>query len=154
MLAPLTALFEGRLRVLQDLSDNQMAQLLPDRIVDYPIDYSLNTDRFSIPCKEIIKMGYEVSPWNEDYAEQTLHFIGTGPDGKDYLYTLANESDMPGHDLSAELRTEKPDVDEDMSEFIGTKAYIYRDGWLFKVGNNDSNAKEKQYYYLTMERAD
>ena len=150
MLSPLLSLFDGRLRLLQNLTQEQMARLLPDRIVDYPVGFSLNTDHFCIPCREIITMGYETSPWNKHYAAETLQFIGPGPDGKDYLYSLINECDTPDHDISAELRQEKPDVDADMSEFIGVKAYIYQDGWLISVGNIDSNGKQKQYYYLTM----
>ena len=154
MLSPLIDLLDGRLRLLQNLTDEQMELLLPDRIVDYPVGFSLNSDHFSIPCREIIKSGYETSPFTENYAVETLQFVGRGPDEKEYFYFLFNESDRPEHEFSAELRQEKPDVDADMSEFIGSKAYIYQDGWLIFVGNIDSNGRQKQYYYLTRELAD
>ena len=150
MLSPLLSLFDGRVRLLQDLTAEQTALLLPERIVDYPVRFSLNTAHVSFPCREIVKMGSAPSPWIENYAEEMLQFTGAGPNGKEYLYTLINASDQPLHDISAELRQKKPALDTDVSAFIGVKAYIYQDGWLICLGSNNSTNGEKQYYYMTI----
>lgn len=165
LLEPLTALFDGRIRLLQGLSKEQMTQILPDRIADYPVGFSLNKKHFSIPCSELLSVGMEDLPWLDDYYAPAIRFKGSGPDGKGYVYSLYNGGETHknnavgyveplSYDLNRAYRDEEAAVDSVMSDFIGAKAVEYQDGWLILVGNIDPNGKEKQLYFLTMEQQD
>ena len=160
----LVDLFDGKVRLFHDLTEDQLKMILPDRITDYPIGFSMSTSRFSIPCRDLLEMSWVWFPWNARYSTSVIRFVGAGPDGKDYQYSLYNfdlinvnaievtEKDWEFMDsFDAAYRDTQATSDPVMSEFIGVKAVNYHNGWLILMGNDDSNGRYKQYYYLSME---
>ena len=162
----LVDLFDEKVRLFRDLTEEQLKTILPDRIVDYPIGLSVGK-HFSIPCRDLIEMNHVRFPWNSRYSTDVIRFVGAGPDGKDYQYSLYNfdimnvnayevtEKDWDFFDsFDAAYRDTQATSDPVISEFIGVKAVNYHNGWLILMGNDNANGKEKQYYYLSMEPVD
>ena len=162
---PLEALFAGRIRCLRGLTAEERERILPDRIVNYPVE---NTDQkngdFAFPCESL----EELLLTSVDYDGASLRFVGESPDGERVLYTVTpgamkafNQQNW-GEDSSwfddwekaFQAGCEHPD--ETMSEFLGAPAVAYEGGWLLNPGSylrfvGRSSEVAQEYYFLTME---
>ena len=156
MLETLHALIDRHFLLLRDLSEDELAALLPDRITAYPVGFAELWDCFSFPCSELVEMG-------GDGEFPTLRFIGEGPEGERCQYTLVHgggwfsqHSAAAPHEWYEEWSEAYADgkktPDRAMTAFCGATAVKYRDGWLLKAGLFDNyDSKKTDYYYLTIE---
>ena len=154
LLEPLRTLFDGNIRLIADPTDEMLALALPRSIDNCPCWLFDKGARLSIPCSRLLAMEYDGK------NTQVLRFIGPGPDGEECLYTLLNggngvdgkERERREH-WNLVYKGDKTAVDNDMSQFLGTRAIRCDGGWVVKMGTflGDSGSSYDHYYYLTAE---
>ena len=162
---PFQALFSGGIRCLRGLTAEERERVLPDRIVDYPVE---NTEQknggFAIPCAYL----EEMMTLSLDAERFVLRFAGEGPAGEQVLYTLYSGavyadflSDIDQDsgwftDWEKAFEAGCASPDETMSAFLGAPAVPYEEGWLLNPGSyvqygSGSPITCQEYYLLTME---
>ena len=154
----LDALLDSRVRVLRGLTEEELASLLPTRLVEASGGAATGNGSFSIPCTRLIGKNMR-----DEGLMQTLEWIGAGPEGESVRYLLRNAAwlysggeDEPFRSWRDAYEAGKKTPDEAMSAFIGCTAVAYEDGWLIQPGRfylNRGNSMTDNYYYLTVEPA-
>ncbi len=155
---PLAALFDGRIRLIRDPSEELAAQLLPDRIVSYPIPLC-DCPSFTIPLRELVEMNQPHYDYpTNGYTAEKLLFIGEGPDGQAQPYSLVNGASVRCNSATDEqlatliawdeaYQKGKSSPDDVISDWIGVPAVPFEGGWLMRTGSYFGGYPE--YYYLT-----
>ncbi len=124
LLEPLQNLYDGGIRVIQDPTEEMLSLALPDRIRNRPPWLLDRGTRLTLPCSRLIEM-----------TADELSFIGSGPDGSMCRYRLVNGRDSTkAKQWNRIYKLDKTAVDEAMSEFLGAKAALCKDGWVIKMG--------------------
>ena len=162
---PLEALFAEHIRCLRGLTAEERERVLPDRIVNYPVENAEQKNGgFSLPCESI----EELLLMDMETQGAILRFVGESPEGERVLYTVtpgamkATNQKGWGEDNSWFADWDKAfqagcgHPDETMSNFLGAPAVAYEGGWLLNPGSytgfvGSSPVDAQEYYYLTME---
>lgn len=159
LLEPLTRLFDGRVRLIYDSSGKLDDQILPEKIVGYPVPLC-DCEVFILPCSKLVEMRaarYDISI--QTYGPLEIRYIGTGPDGQEHFYSLVNGSSVycnPVADEQIAMLNEwndayldgKASPDTALTELIGIPAIPYEEGWLLKTASYHGGTSE--YYYLSV----
>lgn len=163
LLAPVQSLLNGRIRLVRNLSEEDLARILPSKIVDYPQQFSpmlIFKGSFHAPCKELLELRGETSEYTTLEA-YTMRWIAEGPDGSEMLYTLTNCGswlrDGNNDEHFALLKQWKEHdfrekADQKMTDFLGLKAIACEGGWILSPGPYMGEGPgDTLFYYLTME---
>ena len=149
------ALFDGRIRLLRNLTEESMAAVLPGKVVDFPVGETSGRGGFSIPCARLLEMR------RSEGLGAVLRFIGPGRDGEELLYSLVS-----GAALYENVRTDRYFTwrqgyengwlgpDEDMTAFLGCPAVECDGGWVLDPGSFYSRTTDstmENYYFLGVE---
>ena len=155
---PLNNLFNGNVKVMNDVSEETAEKILPGVIRGYPVP-GCSTEVFSLSCLELLEMREAVyDDKTQSFSLQELIFTREDPDGRVRKYSLANSggifywtsTDQQKADYEQMAAVyEKGDAlkDEALSKEIGTKAVKYNGGWLIRAGKCYST--QLHLYYLT-----
>ncbi len=159
LLESLSNLFNGRIRLIRDPSEELADRILPDHILAYPVS-NCSTEQFSLPCRELLEMrDAHYDETIDAYGPLEIRFIGEGPDGKEHVYSLVNGSSVYCNPTADEqvAMLESWDAaytagsnasDKEFSRFIGIPAVPYEGGWLIKAALFHGTLPE--YYYLSV----
>lgn len=149
------ALFDGRIRLLRDLSDRSLASLLPGRLCDAPLPSASGRGGFAIPCARLLEMR------RSEGLGAVIRLVGPGPQGEELLYSLVS-----GAMLYENVRTDRYftwreayekgwlEPDAEMTAFLGCPAVKADGGWVLCPGDYYSpsaDAVMENYYFLSTE---
>ena len=150
-----SALFDGRVRLLRDLTAEGLSSVLPGRVTEASVGESAGRGGFTIPCTRLLEMR------SSDAYGSIIRFIGPGPKGEELLYSLVNgaalyEHALTGTDRYFTWRAGYEDgwlaPDEDMTAFLGCPAVACDGGWVLDAGSfysRSTGAVMENYYFLS-----